>query len=143
MSISQILRERKRERERDREVKSNILSFGKVLTAPSPIAQSVALRIENRRSLVRSTARPIFFPRIDDSHCDRIHSSLTCVCCLDKGYVRKQPVARNEYWAEYWLKELPESVNRCSGRYDITALYTIQLIYQLYFSQIAFPHDHH
>ena len=36
-------------------------------------------RLENRRSLVRSTARPIFFPRIDDSHCDRIHSSLTAV----------------------------------------------------------------
>ena len=29
------------------------------------------------RSLFRSSARPIFFQRIDDSHCDRIHSSLT------------------------------------------------------------------
>ena len=38
---------------------------------PSPIAQSCAL--ENRRSLVRSPDRPIFFPRIDESHCDRIH----------------------------------------------------------------------
>ena len=31
----------------------------------------------------------IFFPRIDDSHCDRIHSSLTAVHCFDDGYVGK------------------------------------------------------
>ena len=30
-----------------------------------------------------------FFPRIDDSHCDRIHSSLTVVCCFDDDYVGK------------------------------------------------------
>ena len=48
---------------------------------------------KKRRSLVRSPARPILFPRIDDSHCDRIHSSLTAVRCFDNGYVGKQPVA--------------------------------------------------
>ena len=32
-------------------------------------------------------AQPIFFPRIDDSHCNRIHSSLTVVCCFHNGYV--------------------------------------------------------
>ena len=62
------------------------------------------------RLLVRSPAQPIFFQRIDDSHCDRIHSSLTAVRCLDSGYVVKQPVAWKEYCVEYWLKELQESM---------------------------------
>ena len=34
--------------------------------------------LENR-SLVRPPARPILLLRIDDSHCDRTHSSLTAV----------------------------------------------------------------
>ena len=55
------------------------------------------------RLLVQSPAWPIFFPRIDDSHCDRINSSLTAVCCLDSCYVGKQPVAWKEYCAEYCL----------------------------------------
>ena len=42
-------------------------------------------------------ARPVIFPRIDNSHCDRIHSSLTAVRCFDNGHVGKQPVARKEY----------------------------------------------
>ena len=84
------------------------------------------------RYLVQSTARPIFFPRIDDSHCDRIHSSLTTVRCFNNGYVGKQPVAWKEYCGEYWLKELQESRDKCTGCHDITeillkiALNTIQ-----------------
>ena len=91
---------------------------------------------ENRRSLVRSSARPIFFLRIDDSHCDRIYSSLTAFSCFDNGYVGKQPVALEEYFAEYWLKELKEAMDRCNGRSGITkillktALNTIQFIKQ-------------
>ena len=42
-------------------------------------------------------AQPIFFPRIDDSHSDRIHSSLTTFHRF--GYVGKQPVALKEYCA--------------------------------------------
>ena len=86
------------------------------------------------RSLVRSLARPIVFPRIDDSHCDRIHSSLTAVHCFDYGYVGKQPFAWIEYCAEYWLKELQESMDRYTGCCDITeillnmALNTMQII---------------
>ena len=63
-----------------------------------------------------------------------MHSSLTAVRCFDNGYVGKQPVAWKEYCAEYWLKELLESMNRCTGRRDITeillktALITIQSI---------------
>ena len=76
--------------------------------------------LENRRSLVRSPARPKFFPTTDDSHCDWIHSSLTAVHCFDNGYVGKQPVAWKEYCAEYELKELQESMDRRTGRCDLT-----------------------
>ena len=53
------------------------------------------------------------------SHCDRIHSSLIAVRCFDNDYVGKQPVAWKEYCAEYWLKDLHESMGRCTGRRDI------------------------
>ena len=51
-------------------------------------------------------ARPILFPWIHDSYCDRIHSFLTAVRCFDNGYVGKQPVAWKEHSVEYWLKIL-------------------------------------
>ena len=89
--------------------------------------------LENRRWLVRSPARPIFFPRIDDSHCDKIHSSLTAVRCFDNGYMGKQSVVWKEYCAEYWLREVQqENMDRYTGRRNITeiqlkkALNTIQ-----------------
>ena len=59
---------------------------------------------------------------IDDSHCDRIHSSLTAAHCFGNGYVRKQPEAWKEYCAEYWLKEHHEIMDRCTGRRDITEI---------------------
>ena len=64
----------------------------------------------------------IFFPSTDDIHCDSIHSSPIAVCCFDDGYVEKQPMALNEYFVEYWLKELQESIDRCTGRRDITEI---------------------
>ena len=67
-------------------------------------------------------ARPIFLPRIDDSHCNRIHSSLATVHCFDNGYVGMQTVAWMEYCAEYWLKELQEGKDRCTGHLDITEI---------------------
>ena len=51
--------------------------------------------------------RPKFFPRIDDSHSDKIHSPLTAFDYLDNVYVGKQPVAWRKYCAEYWLKRTP------------------------------------
>ena len=75
-----------------------------------------------------------FFPRIDDSHCNRIQASLTTGHSFDNGYVGKQPVAWKEYCMEYWLKEHQESMDRCTGCTDITeillkmALNTIQSI---------------
>ena len=56
--------------------------------------------VQDLRSLVRSPARPIFFLRIDDGHCDRIHFSPTTLHCFDNGYVGKQPVAWKEYCAD-------------------------------------------
>ena len=99
-----------------------------LLKLPSPIAQSV-LQTSEQESLVQSLAQPISFPRIDDSH-----SSVTAVHCFNNGYLGKQPVAWKEYCAEYWLKELQESMDRCTGHSDITevllkmALNTIQSI---------------
>ena len=117
----------------------------------SPIAQSVALwtREEEVTSLI--PAQPIFFQRIDDSHCDRIHSSLTAVCCFDNGYVGKQPVAWREYCVEYWLKEFHERMERCTGHRDITEI-LLKMALNTHNQAInhnmplmplaAFPHNH-
>ena len=83
------------------------LSF---ISSRAPQLSRYRCALENRRSLVRSPAPPIFFPRIDDSHCDRIHSSLTVVRCFDNGEVEKQPLAWKEYCAEV-------PVNRTSGKH--------------------------
>ena len=80
-----------------------------------PLCPSVCASLGNRRSLVWSVAQPIFFSRIYDTHCDRIHSSLLTV-------LGKQPVVWEEYCAEYWLKELQESMDRCSGCCAITEI---------------------
>ena len=78
--------------------------------------------------------RTIFFPRTDDGH-----SPLTAVHSFDNKYVGKQPVTWIEYRAEYWLKELQESMDRCTGLRDVTeillkmALNTIKSINQQVF----------
>ena len=66
-------------------------------------------RLESRRLLVPSLAQPIFFPRTDNIHCDRIHFSLTTVHCFNNGNVGNQPVA----WKEY----CPELVKRSPGKH--------------------------
>ena len=72
--------------------------------------------------------------RVMMSHCDRTHSSPATARCFDSGYVGKEPVVWTEYCAEYWIKELQESRDSCTGRCDITeillkiALNPIQLI---------------
>ena len=55
-----------------------------------------------RRLLVQSLAQPILFLSIDDSHCNRIHSSLNAVHYFNNGYVGKQSVALKDYCEEYW-----------------------------------------
>ena len=103
---------------------------------PSPKAQSVACGLENGRSLVCSPARPIFFLRIATGFIS-LSLSLTAVCCFDNGYVGKQTVAWKEYCAQYWLKELKESMGRCTASRDVTeiplksGLNTVQSINQI------------
>ena len=59
---------------------------------------------------------------IDDSHCDRIPTSLTAVHYFYDGYVGKKPVAWEEYCAEDWLKGVQESMDRLTGGCDITEI---------------------
>ena len=56
------------------------------------------------------------------SHCNKIHSSLNAVRSFNNSYVGKQQVAWKEYRAEYWLKELQESTDRCNGHCNITEI---------------------
>ena len=84
--------------------------------------QSVVLWIWEHTSLVWSQAWPVFLQRIDDSHYDRIHYSLSIVYCFDNGYVGKQPVAWKEYCTENWIKELKEIMDRCTGCCNVTEI---------------------
>ena len=43
----------------------------------------------------------------DNSHCNRIHPSLTAVHCFYNDYVGKQPVAWREYCVDYWFNPFP------------------------------------
>ena len=70
----------------------------------------------------------------DSSSCDRIHSSLTPVSCFDNGYVGKQPVVWKEYCVEYRLKELQESMDRCTGR-----PYISEILFKTAFNTIQEP----
>ena len=60
------------------------------------------------------------------------------VYCFHYGYVGRQPVAWREYCAEHILKEIQESIDRCTGHHDMTeitlktALNTIQSSSQCY-----------
>ena len=71
-------------------------------------------------SCFESLALPIFFLRIDDGHCDRVHSSLTAVHCFYNGNGGKQPVAGKEYFAEYCSMGLWKSMDRPTGHCNIT-----------------------
>ena len=76
-----------------------------------------------RDQWVDPPARPIFFSKIDDSHCDRIHPSLTVFHCFDGGHFKKRSQwlgKKKRHFAEYWLKELQESMDMCTGHRDTT-----------------------
>ena len=100
---------------------------------PSLVGSEEDLRTGSRK--FEPQARPIFFPRIDDSHCDRIHSSLTAVHCFDDRYVGNQLVDWKDYYAKNLLKnKLQNSIDSCTCPRDIieilliTGLNTIQSI---------------
>ena len=78
-------------------------------------------------------AQPILFLNIDDSHCDRSHSSLTTVHCFDNGYYGKAACGFEKILYGILVKRTPVSVDRCTGHRDIAeimlkmALNTIQM----------------
>ena len=76
---------------------------------------------------------------IDDSRCNRTHSSLIAVRCFDNGYMGKKPVAWKGYFAEQCKKKKKKFRKAwigCTGRRIMTeitwktALNTIQSIDQ-------------
>ena len=52
-------------------------------------------------------AWPIFSPGIDDSHCDRIHSSLTIVYCSGNGYAEKAASGLQRILCGVLVKRIP------------------------------------
>ena len=90
------------------------------MVVPSPIGSVSYFRTGGR--WFDSRLGQYAFPMIDDCHCDRIHSSLNAVRSFDNSYVGKQPVAWKGCCAEYWLKELQESMDRYPGRRDMTEM---------------------
>ena len=59
----------------------------------------------------------MFFLRIDDGHCDRIHSSLTVVHCLNKWLCGKAARGLERILYKVLVKGLQESMDRCTCRY--------------------------
>ena len=88
--------------------KGRMLDLPKLKVLCRPEIDCDSERTDNvvRKGEMLMTSMPIFFVRIDDSHCDSNDSSLTAVYCFDNGYIGKQPMASKEYSGEFWLKEL-------------------------------------
>ena len=61
------------------------------LTAEPPGSVSSVKYLRTGGCWFETPAKPIFFQRINDSHCDMIHSSLTAVHFFSDGNVGKQP----------------------------------------------------
>ena len=63
----------------------------------------------------------VTFSFVKDSNMEE-SKVLQSVRWFDNGYVGKQPVAWKENCVEYWLKELEESMDRCTSCCDITEI---------------------
>ena len=74
------------------------------------------------RELRKADMNRNFAVSIDDSNCNRTHSSLKAVYCFDDGHMGKQPVACKEYCAEYWQEDLRESMDRYTGCRNTTEI---------------------
>ena len=103
-------------------VNDKIIDWAELKT-PRPIAQSVALRTWEQE------VAAWFAPLLGQYSFRGLmiviaigFIPLTAVRCFDNGYVGKQPVAWKEYCAENWLRELQESMDRCTGRHNITEI---------------------
>ena len=73
------------------------------------------LGLENRRSLVRSPARPICFPRIADDSFLFLHSIVSTMVVWESS----QWCGKNFVPSTGKKNYLQESMNRCTGRRDI------------------------
>ena len=69
-----------------------ILKLGHFLTHNISKNRHMKYNIQNWRF---DPSLASFLLRTDDSHCNRVHSSLTSDHCFDNGYVGKQPLTRN------------------------------------------------
>ena len=71
---------------------------------------------------VRSPAWPMFFPMIDDCHCDRIHSPLTAFHCFGDGTICWKEASGFEriLCRANRAKEFQESMDRWTDHLDIT-----------------------
>ena len=87
---------------------SFLLFVATFLTLLALLTLTYRIREQVVAGSISGSARPIFFPRTDDSRCDMIPFSLIAVHYFDIGNDGKLPVARKEYFEEYWLKELQE-----------------------------------
>ena len=102
---------------------------------PSSMVQSIALQTWEQEvtgsilGLANILSKDWWWSLWQDSflsHC--------CPSFFDNGYLGKQPLAWEEYCAEYWLKVFQESMDRCTVHCDIneillkTAFNTIQSI---------------
>ena len=67
----------------------------------------------------RFAPRLKFFRTICDSHCDRIHSSLTAVHCFDDWLGGKAASSLERILCGVLVKYLQDSINGCTGRCDI------------------------
>ena len=63
------------------------------------VAQSLPYKTSKQEVTGLTLAWPIFFPKIDESCCDMIHSSLSASYCFDDSDVGKQPVTWKEYFS--------------------------------------------
>ena len=91
-----------------------ISCFTKLLSSHSTVGSVEDLR--KGGFLFKPLAPPIFFQR----HGDRIHSSLSILLMM-VIWESSQWLGKN-ICAEYWLKELQESMDRCSGHHSLNKI---------------------
>ena len=110
------------------------------MTSPSSSVGTVE-DLRTGRRWFDSLAGPIFYPRINNTHGDRIHSYLSPVSIVSSMVMLESIQWLGKNIVHRWLKELQERVNWCTGGCDMTeitlkvALDTIQSINQSFFNQ--------
>ena len=84
----------------------------------APVTQSVAFRTWEMEV---TSSTPRTFPRLDDNNCDRTHSSLTAVHCVDDVMWESSQWLENNTVVSTG-KELQENMDKCTRRRDITKI---------------------